>query len=73
MAYTSVSKTDERKLVRVQLPPSALKGEFLKKFTFIHSWPEILALKGKDEQLSHFSINLNKPRLEGQGSRRLIF
>ncbi len=23
MAYTSVSKTDERKLVRVQLPPSA--------------------------------------------------
>ncbi len=24
MAYTSVSKTDERKLVRVQLPPSAL-------------------------------------------------
>ena len=42
MAYTSVSKTDERKLVRVQLPSSA---PILKFTPEIYSQPELILMK----------------------------
>ena len=50
MAYTSVSKTDEFTLVRVQLPPSALNFPLLvDKHSLILFFDTVLAVEVKCE------------------------